>query len=349
MTVRVLHDGWPLVHAPLSAAALHLRTLLALAPEEVEPLLALPVASVAEIQASRVKIINQATIKHSAWEQRVLPRLAEENGAAWIHTTQLGASLFGKISSLVSPTEILGSSNTVSSSRFSRALGRGGLARASILWPDDLSPPKLPSSIQLVPPVTHHDFKHGHAALPTELNLPEEFVLVHGLTDRQQLLRLLESWTWAAASMGEYYPLLILGLDEETNSFVEARLPEFHIQDSVRLSPRLDAQYLPAIYQACAALVHLGQPAPWGSSLRHALACGKAVVAHQEPQTETIVGSAAYLIAPDDLRAFGAAMITVVVDETAREKLEHAAWQRASHWEAAKFQPELLKLYQEKS
>ncbi|MEX1071562.1 MAG: glycosyltransferase [Anaerolineales bacterium] len=341
MTIRVVHDGWPLIHAPLSAAALHLRTLLALAPDEIEPILALPVPTVTEAQSGRVRNIASSAREAGDWQQRVLPRLAEEQKASCIHTTQMSASLFGKVATIVSPAEHTGAG----SSRLGKSLGRGGLTRAKIAWPADLPAPTLPGSIRSLPAVTHPDFKHGHATLPPEFALPEEFVLVHGINDHRQLVRLLESWTWAAASVGELYPLVILGLDAETKAFLAERLPEFHVEDSVRLMDAIDPQYLVGFYKACIAVVHPGSPVAWGSPLRHALACGKAVVAHQEPVTEAIVGSAAYLVQPDDLRSFGAAMITVVVDEKAREKLEDASWQRASKWEAAKFQAELLKLY----
>ncbi|MGH2581276.1 MAG: glycosyltransferase [Anaerolineales bacterium] len=344
MPIRVLHDGWPLVHAPLSAAALHLRTLLALAPEETEPLVALPVSSSAETGEERIKVIYQETRDAGSWQQRTLPRLAAEHGGNCIHTTQLAASLLGRVPTVVSPAE---AANPERGSRLAEAQGFGGLARATILWPQDMEKPKLPGQIVTIPPVTHPDFKHGHAELPTELGLPEGFILVHGNLSQEQILALLESWTWAAASMGELYPLLILGLGEAMNAFASSRLPEFHVEESVKLVPKIQEQYLPGIYQASSAVVPMGVPGAWGNSLRHALACGKAVVAQENASIDAIVGKAAYLVAPDDLRSFGAAIITVVVDEQAREKLEDAAWQRAQQWKPAEFQSELMNVYRE--
>jgi glycosyltransferase involved in cell wall biosynthesis len=345
MTIRVVHDGWPLIHAPLSAAALHLRTLLALIPDGVEPILAMPVPAVPEQQGGPVRILSSSARDAGDWQQRVLPRLADEQKADWIHTTQMAASLLGKVPTIVSPAE----DTDAGGSRLSKSLGRGGLARATIAWPEDMPTQKFPGTFHSLHPINHPDFKHGHATLPPEFGLPEEFVLVHGVNDHRLLVRLLESWTWAAASVGEFYPLVILGLDAETKAFVAARLPEFHVEDTVRLMDAVDPQYLVGFYKACIAVVHPGTPVAWGSTLRHALACGKAIVAHQEPATEGVVGSAAYLVASDDLRSFGAAMITVIVDEKAREKLEDAAWQRAAKWEAPKFQAELLKLYSGKN
>lgn len=350
VTTRILYDGWPLIYAPLGAAAWHLRTLLSIQIDGVEAVLALPTEQ--QAAAPGLQTVFQHTHNHGEWEQHLLPRLAQEVGAAAIHTTTEAASLFGKSPTFVSPAG-LGDEDR---GRVNAALGRGGLARAQILWPSDLPAPKLPGTVRRLPPVVHAEFHVDGAAvgglsharlLTVPGSLPEEFILVHGLADTRGALRLLESWTWAAASIGELYPLVLVGLEAPIVEFVQAQLPKFHVEDSVRLLSELQAQDLAAIYKACTALVHLGAPAAWGNPLRAALACGKALVAHQEPLTEAIVGTAAYLVSADDLRTFGAAMITVVVDEKAREKLEDAAQQKAAHWMAAEFESELGKAYTE--
>lgn len=350
---RVLHDGWPLLHAPASAAAWHLRTLLALAPAEIELILALPGDKAINGIADNVKIIRDAGDDRGAWEQGFLPRLAEEHGAAWIHTTNLAASLFGKTLTLVSPTSSeseRGSGRGVRG-RLAAAQGWGGLARATILLPDDVPTPQLPGTLRKLSPVAHPVFVPRDAAapsgfgLPVELGLPEEYLLYHGASDEQTLLRLLESWTWAAASIGELYPLVMLGLEGKEKEFLQKRLPEFHVEDSVRILGEAAFEHLPALVQNSAAVIHAGAPAPWGGALRHALACGKAVVAQQDPLTEAIAGPAAYLVPPEDLRSFGAAIITVVVDEKARESLEDAAQQRRAAWDGTAFSEGLAKIY----
>ncbi len=347
--IRVLHDGWPLLHAPASAAAWHVRTLLALAPSDIELILALPTEKPVEDIPQNVKIIHTAEDDRGEWEQGTLPRLAEEPKANWIHTTNLAASLFGNTPTLVSPTSSEQDRFRERGLRGRLAVAQswGGLARATILCPEDLPAPKLPGTIRKLPPVAHPAFVPKPEAAPIGLGLPEEYLLYHGASDEQTLLRLLESWTWAAASIGELYPLVVLGLDQIARDFLVKRLPEFHVQDSVRILAEIQFQHLPAIYQNCIALIHAGPPAPWGSALRHALACGKAVVAQQEPMSEALVGSAAYLVAPDDLRSFGAAIITVVVDEKARESLEDAARQRSARWEVENFRSGLAKIYAE--
>lgn len=335
--MRILYDGWPLAYAPLSAGAWHLRTLLALGEGGYEAILALPTEPQA-MQAG-LQTVFRHTHDHGEWEQRLLPELAAELGAA-IHTTGL-ASLFAKVPTLVSPAEHKGE---VPRTRLAEAQGFGGLARATVLWPKDLPRPRLPGRVQSLEPMAHPEFKPAHHPATVQ-GMPDEFLLVHGLPDERAVLQLLESWTWAAASIGEFYPLVIVGLNEHMQAFVRQQLPKFTVEGSVRLAADLAPQDLPSIYAVASAIVHVGEPAAWGNSLRLALASGKAIVAHQDALTESILGEAGYLIKADDRRGFGAAMITCVVDEKAREKLEDAAQARTAHWKASDFQSELKKVY----
>jgi glycosyltransferase involved in cell wall biosynthesis len=340
----VLFDGWPLIHNPLGAAAWHLRTLLALNPEGVQAIIALPTEAGAISLNEGIESMEHHTHDRGAWEQKILPQLAEEKQASLIHTTSLGASLLGKVATLVSPAETDASDR----GRLNEALAFGGLAKATILWPQDMPVAKMPGQIRTLPPIVHPDFASSDTSTPQVKDLPDDFLLVQGVFDGENVLRLLESWTWAAASIGELYPLVFIGLDEPTRKFLEARIPEFHLQESVRILQDIPAQETPGLFRACAAVVYVGKPAPWGNALRSSMACGKALVAIQQTETESIVGSAAYLVAANDLRGFGAAMITVVVDEKAREKLEDSSREHAAHWSPAKFKEELMKIYSEK-
>lgn len=335
--MRILYDGWPLVYSPLSAGSWHLRTLLAMKIEGHEAVLALPTEP-QPVQPG-LQTVFRHTHDRGEWEQRVLPQLAAEHNAAAIHTTGL-ASLFGKTPTFVSPAERRGEGQR---SRAAEAQGFGGLARATVIWPSDL-PKSKSGTVRTLSPVTHSDFKPATVHVTVQ-GMPDEYILVHELPDERATLHLLESWTWAAASIGEFYPLMIVGLNARMQEFVQSQLPKFHVENTVRVAAEIAPQDLPAIYAAASAIVHVGEPAAWGNSLRLALASGKATIAHQEPITEGVVGNAAYLIKPNDLRGFGAAMITCVVDEKAREKLEESAWRRAAQWSSANFANELQEVY----
>lgn len=334
MAARILYDGWPLVHAPSGAAAAHLRTLLAAAPEGYEPLLALPAhIEVTDLPAGAQPIVA-ASKDRGHWEQQVLQQLAGEHGAACIHTTAPAAALLGKTPTLVSPAE----TGQAGRGRLAAAQASGGLARATLLWPDDL--PKPPGRVALLPPVA--DVQAPAAALPADT--PPEYLLYDGSSDREMLLNLLEGWTWGAASIGELYPLIITGLDETETAWLQTKLPEFHLADYVQAIPSTRTQ-LQSLIANSMAFITLEPPLPWGSSLRLALAHGKAIVGFHEPLTEAMAGSAAYLLAPGDLRSLGAAMITVVVEEGVRSSLEEQAKQKSAGWNASAFKSGLAELY----
>lgn len=335
VSLRVLYDGWPLVHAPLSGGAAHLRTLLAAAPDGAEMRLALPEQGEVAGLPVRVQVVTSTPKDRGEWEQQRLPQLAAEHRATCIHTTAQAAPLFSKTPVFASPAEV-GSGGR---GRLAAAQARGGLARATSLWPADL--PQMPGShAVLLPPVA--DLHRAGAGLPT--GTPPEYLLYLGSGERKVLLDLLESWTWGAASIGELYPLLVAGLDDRQADWLRSKLPDFHLEDYVQIvSP--DPAQLQSLIEACTAFAHPQPLAAWGSALRLALACGKAVVALQEPLTEAMAGSAAYLVAAGDLRSFGAAMITVVVEESVRTSLEQQARQKSARWDASAFRSSLAELY----
>lgn len=349
--VRVLYDGWPLIHRPNHPQTIHLLTLLTLAPQDSESLLALPTQNhkIDKEFLASVELLSLQEDKLGRWQQRQLPKLAEQHGAQLIHTTTDSASLFGQISTVVSPagygSQLAGRAEQ--QTRLGRALGRGGLARAHILWPSDLPAGQMPGSLHALSPVVHPAFKQASDEPPASLELPESYILYHGPGDNNSILKLLKSWTWAASSIGEYFPLLILGLEEEAKQFVEARLPEFHVEESVQLLPALAFEDLITVVQHCNALAHPAPSSAWGGAIRLALAFGKTIVAFNDPQTEALVGAAAFLVAPDDLRAFGAALISVVVDEKVTYSLEEAASKRSALWNEDEFKKRLAEIYQQ--
>lgn len=341
MPIRILYDGWPLAYAPLSPAAWHLRTLLAAALEGVEPLLALPTDPQNAPLPDGPKAVYWHSHSRGDWEQKILPQLAAENSAQAIHTCGLGASLLGKTPSLASPAEPEGSGGR---SPLQAAMGRGGLARARILWPQDLPAPRLPGALLRLTPAVHPSFTPTRPR-QAPAGLPDEYLLVLGLADEAALRALLDSWSWASASIGEYYPLLLAPLDSQHAAWLQNQLEAQHAGDTVRVAPLLEPRDQAALLQSSTAVVCAAPPLAWGDPYRQALACGKAIVALQHPYSEALLGSAGYLLQPGDGRAFGAAMITVVVDEKVREELEAQAAKRAAGWDANEFRERLGEIY----
>jgi len=75
--MRVLYDGWPLIHNPLSPQALHLLAILAYLPEEISPIVAIPQtlpAWMGDIQ-THIYPIPGSRLR---WEQIHLPIIARQ-------------------------------------------------------------------------------------------------------------------------------------------------------------------------------------------------------------------------------------------------------------------------------
>ena len=379
--MRVLYDGWPLVRRPNSPAAQHLRTLLAYRPESVEAFVALPgflTERLPKDAQPRVVETAEGERAHLGWEQRRLSQLAAELRAQIVHLTSPRPALFGRALSVISPSGFgplhslgrreagvpEGAASRTLAGRLREAMAQGGLARGSVLlWPADLPAPETRLAFVKLPPVVHPAFS-GAAAAPEpssngdqraeshpslaslEVEIPEAYILYHGPTDLPALRRLLTAWSWAAGPIGAYYPLLVVGVEAETRAAFENLALTAGLSETVRALPVLPPELLPGLYEGCSAVFHPAEVSPWGGPLRPALAYAKPVVARESVWAGALAGPAAYL-APEEPsgRALGAALITVIVEESVAEKIVQAARKRAAAWSGEEFRRELGAAY----
>jgi glycosyltransferase involved in cell wall biosynthesis len=354
--MRILYDGWPIIHAPDSPAALHLLALLESLSGEIEALVALPGEPPAWLPLQVVTHIlpgKDTPAARLGWVQRALPGLAARLGADLLHLTAPAAPLFGRAGCVVSPCGLGGEAGSGLAARLGEALGYGGLARArAVLWPEDLPAPALPAALLRLPPLVHPAFWPDAPPAPPDdlagLDLPETFILYHGSPAEAgsgALEQVLEAWSWVAGSLSEYYPLLLAGLGQAAKATLPKLLAGSRLAGSLRPLPPLSPAALAEVYRRCAALFQPLPGTPWGEPVRHALACGRPVVACDDPLTAALAGPAAYLASPGDGRALGAALISVVVEEALAEQLSAAARQRSAAWRGADFAEALVKLY----
>lgn len=373
-TLRIVYDGWPLVRQPLSPAALHLLALLAYLPSEVDPVVALPAPPPAGLKdiPTHIQLTPDTNIAHLAWEQRRLPQLARDLEASLLHLTTPAAPLFGQPISVTSPSSFTGlhregehpayKESRPFSARLWESFGLGGLSRVrGIFWPVGLPSPDRSAPIYFLPQVVHPSFEPTLGS-DGEINdnyspstggswqgpdLPETYVLYHGPTSAFWLERTLQAWSWAASAIGDYHPLLLLGLDEQAIRALAELEAKFNLSGSVHALPSLSPEDLPTLYQGCSALFHPTPMSPWGGSVSTALMCGKPVVAAESELTDALVRQAAYLVPMDDARALGAALITVLVEEEVAQKLSLAALQQVAGWDSSAFGQKLIAAYQE--
>jgi glycosyltransferase involved in cell wall biosynthesis len=341
--IKLLYDGWPLIYAKNSAAAIHLRTLLHFKPDNVQAILALPAAGDHEIVDASIELLVQEENDLGKWQQGILPKLARSSGAELIHSTISGASLFGRQKTLISPTGW--QENTEGGSRLLSALGQGGLIRAEILLPDDVVTNNISGRAHSMPPIAHPDFFGEASEIDPAPEVPDSYLLYHGPAHAKAINDLLEAWSWAAASIGDLFPLVMLGLNAESNKMMEEKIKDNHMEEYIILLPELSWADLVNIYKASSAVIIADQEISWGSSARLALAAGKSMVGIKNAANDKLLGPAAYLVEKGDLRSFGAAMITIVVDESVWEKMEESANHHSAKWDARSFSDQLEKIY----
>lgn len=368
--MKILYDGWPLVYQPDSPAALHMLTLLAAHPADFAAAVGLP-GKPFHLLPDHVETINQPAPDTDGgrlrWEQRLLPALAVRVGAGLLHLAGSSPALFGAVDALVSPAGFFEGEAPTKRRRLSftgrlrQSLAQGGQVRAAaLLWPADLPVSQAEPPVYRLPPVVHPLFYTGvhpstslHTAARTELqalNLPENYLLHHGPADEPDLRQVLDAWSWAAGSIGIDYPLLMVGLDGSSQDRLSALLAEYQLTGTAWPLPPLSLPALAAVYQGCSALFHPSPVSPWGDPLRLALAGARPVVGLESERAAALIGPAGYLVPPRQpypqvCRALGAALITVIVEQSLAEALSQAAQTRSASWQFDGFMQNLRECY----
>lgn len=346
----ILFDGWPLVYEPAGSQALHLLTLLSAAPG-ARRIIALP-GSHADIPPdveTAVQISRPTPYRRLVWEQRILPSIFLRSGCYLLVTTGSGIPIRLARNTLLSPASLEGfpwqpdEPNPPAGlwERMRRSMAAGALSQVkTLLWPEDLPPPEGSGqgiSLVRLPIATHPNFlpanlrRNGNQHIP---ELPEAFVLLGGPLTESNLERALAAWSWASGALGETTHLVIPSAPEH---WAQEHLAKAGLQKTVTFIAPKNIQDLAAMFQGMNALFEIAKPVPWGSALRHAIACGKPAAAAGYDWTKAIAGPAAYLAPPEDTRLLGAAVLTLLVEESVAEQLSQAANERAASWRGSGF------------
>jgi glycosyltransferase involved in cell wall biosynthesis len=156
--------------------------------------------------------------------------------------------------------------------------------------------------------------------------LEEGYVLyLGGFDPRKNVRGLLAAWTWASGSIGQGYPLVIGGqLPAPGSAFYEdlpALAAELDLADTVRFIGPVAEAHKPALYRGATAFVFPSRYEGFGLPPLEAMASGVPVVTTTGGSLPEIMGSAGYLVPPDDARTFGAAILTIVVEPTVYDDL----------------------------
>ena len=351
--IAILYDGWTLCRSSLSSPALHLLDILANLPDGITPHLAVPAAPPDWLPDNVT--LHRIDTPHTprgrlSWEQRRLPQLARRLAAA-LHLTTATAPLFGFDRTFVSPSgESPAGAGGGIWERLRAALGRGGTARAQLVWPEDVPPPIEASGPLLLPPAVDPRFLPHNPFHPPQIagtpELPASFFLVHLRPDREAIRLALEAWTWASGPIGEVYPLLFPGLPESLEEYARAFGQKHHLrEETLAFYPTIRPDDLHRLYQSASAIFSPQPSDPWHSPLRIGLACGVPVVALETVISGAIAGPAAYLVPSGDPRGMGSALIAVIIKDELRKQLNDAARERVNAWSMERFKQELFEMY----
>jgi glycosyltransferase involved in cell wall biosynthesis len=320
--VRVLLDGWSLIHDPCSPAALHLWELItALAQKNI--LVALP-AEPPQWLGEDVPVFVTNIVKNTSkdrlnWQQIVLPRIANQHQIQIIHTPQFIHPLFAQQRWVISPTSFKTPSEHPHRrsvwERLEFSIQQSGLSRQVLTL--------LPQGYPLTP---QSEFNHNPVFIPPLIqNKPSTFArndssssppnFVYWSTGNPfNLNLLLKGWAKTVGAVGENAHLTIIPSSAEETAYLRHSCSSELLQ-SLTIRENLSPFSLYALVQEALAVILLDEEPPWGGAGRLASNLGVPVVGTETPYLASLVGQGAYLVPAGDIRGLSAAFITFVVDE----------------------------------
>jgi len=216
--------------------------------------------------------------------------------------------------------------------RLARSLAQAGMhGAAAVLRSVDMPADPIDVRWVAVPPsVPSAFFSNGTApAAPAPADLPEAFVLAV-CESTAALPLLLAAWTWVESSLGDTYALLVTSHDEKARYAAQLAADEAGLSETVRSVVLADEAW-PAAFRRAATLLHAGERQN-AAALRWALASDLPVAALATPASESIVGTAGYLVSPPEARALGAACLTLLVEEEVAVSLRERGRARAGSY-----------------
>ena len=340
--IHLLFDGWPVIYAPASPASLHLQSLFDYLPPQVQAWLAAPAPIQLGDQISACVVPTADTPSNRLlWEQKRLPEVAVELQVALIHHTNAVSALFGRVRQIASPCEVSSIQHEPVgwAERLRSSLAAGGRTLLSgVVWPEDLPVPDHTEQIYRLAGFVPPAFFVGGAVVD------DPYVLYHGPTDRAALGRLIAGWSWASPGLGPDVPLQVVGYTPVDVARLYAEMPE-EMRPTVHVDSPRTVEEIASLYRRAAVVYQPFNSPAWCSPLQLALACGRPVVTWDTPRNAILAGPAAFLVAPEDVRHQGAAILSVIVEEDLAARLSQAAQRQSSVWNGQSTMEDLLAIY----
>ncbi len=341
--MRIAVNGWHLVERPHSPTAYHLLELMgrSLASDvSLEFGVFHPAGPLPSIPPGIS--LEQVEVPLSDWgrllfEQRKLPRAAAQWKADLLFCPVGGAPLVSPVPTAVAESTARLREGAAILERVRWSFGRAGDrgATRALMYRDLSASESVRVNLRVVPPSVGPHFRptegaEGRRGL-SDYDIETPYVLSFGVSSGDLPL-ILAAWTWVDGSVGDSYPLILLGLDESAAERARRKVEELQVVESVRILPRVDLEDLPALYRGAEAFLHPGITEN-GQEFRWAMVCGVPVAAVETVQTANLLGEAGYLTPPGDARGLGAACLTLLVEpEDVARPLRNKGLERARNY-----------------
>jgi len=174
-------------------------------------------------------------------------------------------------------------------------------------------------------------------------NLPESFVLYLGGYDTRKNVRaLLHAYTWVSATLGDDYPLVLVGkLPQKDTRFFPDPLciaRKLGIEESIITPGWIAEEDLPLLYCAATVFAYPSRYEGFGLPVLEAMASGAPVVTSNAASIPELAGDAAFQIDPDDTKHIAAPIIRLCTEEESRDEMiergfaqvEKFTWQKTA-------------------
>jgi glycosyltransferase involved in cell wall biosynthesis len=330
------------------------------APDEVPP----------GVDVIPIKVTNSSLIGKVWFEQRLYPAAAGRLGADIAHVPYWGAPLTSPAPLVVTVHDVIPLSMPVYRGgigarlyfSLARATARGAgrvitdseFSRQEIVKLIGCPAERVTSILLAVGPELHPRLgAERDSEIRQKYDLPERYALYLGSFEvRKNLRALLAAYTYVGSAVGEEYPLVLAG--KAPGNWGSPRFPDLRAE--IAEKPEL-AQYIrwigpvdeadkPGIYRMARVFAFPSRYEGFGLGPLEAMACGTPVVAADASSVPEVVGESAYLVDPDDSRAMGAALISVLIQDDLHDSLRNAGLARASNFSWERTARETLQVYE---
>jgi len=180
----------------------------------------------------------------------------------------------------------------------------------------------------------------------TKYDLPARFVLGLGtLQPRKNFERLIEAYARLATEAAPGIELVIAGGAGWMYDGIFRRVDELGLQEAVHLIGHVADGDLPALYTRAELFAFPSLYEGFGLPPLEAMACGTPVVASNVSSLPEVLGDAALLVDPYDVRAIAGAMQRVLEDTSLRRALIKRGLERVRKFTWAAAAQKLLRVY----